>query len=102
MRTDISLLLLCITVIFSSTTFADGEKLKDKLADVPLTITANIKGCNADLQKFCKGLDPSSQNAMMCMVAYEEKLSEQCKLGIAEAAVALKMGTAALNHSIGA
>ena len=34
------------------------------------------------------------------MMAYEEKLSQACKIGIAEAAVALKMGAAAIDYSI--
>ena len=34
------------------------------------------------------------------MLAYEEKLSATCLLGIAEAALSLKMGAAAIDYSV--
>ena len=34
------------------------------------------------------------------MMAYEDKLSESCKLGIAEAAMSIKMSKAAIDYSV--
>ena len=34
------------------------------------------------------------------MMAYEDKLSEACKLGIMEAAMSIKMGAAAIDYSV--
>lgn len=95
----VSILILSI-IFFSNLSFAEGEKLKDKLSKGTITITADIKGCGADAKKYCPGLDPNSQNAFMCMMAYEDKLSGNCKLGIAEAAMSIKMGAAAIDYSV--
>lgn len=84
----------------SNFALAEGEKLKEKLSKGTITISADIKGCDDDLAKYCKGLDPSSSKAMLCMVAYEDMLSKECKLGIMEAALELDMGKAAIDYSI--
>ncbi len=36
----------------------------------------------------------------MCLMAYEDKISKECKLGISEAAMALKNGMMAIDYSI--
>jgi hypothetical protein len=36
-------------------------------------ISADIKGCDADAKQYCPELDPNSQKAFMCMMAYEAK-----------------------------
>jgi len=79
---------------------AADEKLRDKLSKGTVTLTAEVKGCDADAELFCPGLKPGSQQALMCMIAYEEKLSDTCKLGIAEAAMSIKMSAAALDYSV--
>lgn len=95
----ISILSLAIMFI-SSPAIAEGEKLREKLSKAAITITANVKGCDADAKKYCPGLNPNSQKAFMCMLAYEDKLSESCRLGISEAAMSIKMGAAALDYSV--
>ncbi len=78
----------------------EGEGLVEKLRKGKITLTANVKGCDADIEQYCPGLPPNSQKALMCMMAYEDKLSEECKLGIMEAAMAIKMSAVAINYSI--
>lgn len=87
-------------LFISNLAIAEGEKLRDKLSKGTITITADIKDCDDDAKKYCPGLDPHSQNAFMCMMAYEQKLSDQCKVGIAEAAMAIQMGAAAIDYSV--
>jgi hypothetical protein len=91
-------LTLLAAVFVSAQVLAEGKKLAEKLPNVVLT--SEVKGCEADVQKYCPGLDPNSQKAFMCLMAYEEKISDDCKLGILEAAMAIKMGAAALDYSI--
>lgn len=86
----------------SGTAFAEGEKLKEKLSRGTIILTAEIKGCDEDTKKYCPGLKPGSQKAFMCMMAYEDMLSDACKNGVMEAAVALKMGAAAIDYSLSA
>ena len=92
-------------VFLSSVAKAGGEEqesegLVEKLRKGKITLTANVKDCDADIEQYCPGLPPNSQKALMCMMAYEDKLSEECKLGIMEAAMSIKMGTAAIDYSV--
>jgi Cysteine rich repeat len=95
-----------VSIVFLSTMFifnfahAEGEKLKQKLSKGAITLTANIRGCDDDAKKYCPGLNPNSQKAFMCMMAYEDKLSDSCRLGITEAAMSIKMGAAAIEYSV--
>jgi hypothetical protein len=95
--------LLCsIFLLFTAANpaMAEGEKLREKLSKGTITLTADIKGCDEDAKKLCPGLEANSQKGFMCMMAYEDNLSEKCKLGIAEAAMAIKMGAAAIDYSV--
>jgi hypothetical protein len=90
---------IILSMLLSATAYAEGQKLRDKLSQGTLTITAQVKGCDEDAEKLCPGLPLGSEKAFMCLMAYEEKLSNRCKLGISEAAMAIKMSAAALDYS---
>jgi hypothetical protein len=98
----ISAIVFTLIMAYSSIAQAEGEKLKDKLSKGTITLTAEIQGCDKDAKKYCPGLEPGSQKAFLCMMAYEDKLSPSCKLGIEEAAMSLKMGAMAIDYSISA
>ena len=93
-------IIMLSAMFISNVAMAEGKKLKEKLSGESIVITADVKGCDDDAKKFCPGLDPNSQKAFMCMMAYEDKLSDACKLGIQEAAMAVKMGAMAIDYSI--
>ena len=78
----------------------EGETLKVKLSKAGIKLNADVKGCDADIEQYCPGLPRNSQKAFMCMMAYEDSLSESCKLGIAEAAMSIQMGAAAIDYSV--
>ena len=78
----------------------EGEGLVDKLSKGKITIHADVKGCDEDAAQYCPDLPLNSQKGFMCMMAYEHKLSEKCKLGIMEAAMSIRMGAAAINYSV--
>ena len=90
---------LVLSLLFSSAAYAEqgGKKLSEKLTG--MTIVASITGCDEDAKKYCDGLDPNSDKVMLCLTAYEEKLSLECKRSIVEAAMAMKMGAAAIQYS---
>jgi len=92
--------LILATVFVSSPVMAEGKKLADKLAGGTITLSAEVKTCDADTKKFCPGIPVNSQKSFMCLMAYEDKISKECKLGIAEAAMALKNGMMAIDYSI--
>ena len=78
----------------------EGEGLIDKLSKGKMTIHVDVKSCDEDAAQYCPGLPLNSEKSFMCMMAYEHKLSDECKLGIAEAALAIRMSAAAINYSV--
>ena len=96
----LTMLLMTSTVQAGGEEEQEGEGLVEKLRKGKITVTADVKGCDADIEQYCPGLPRNSQKAFMCMMAYEDKLSESCKLGIAEAAMSIKMSKAAIDYSV--
>ncbi len=88
------------TLFMSNLVLAEEQPLREKLSKGQLTLSADVKGCDKDAEKFCKGLELGSEKGFMCMMAYEDMLSKQCKRGIAEAALAVRQGIEAINYSI--
>lgn len=92
--------LILSTVFVSTAALAEGEKLADKLANTVVTVDVEIPSCDADAAKLCPGLPLNSQKSFMCLMAYEDNLSIDCKMGIVEAAIALEAGMMAIEYSI--
>ena len=92
--------LITTALLMSSLVMAEGQTLREKLSKGQLTLSADVKGCDKDAEKFCKGLELGSEKGFMCMLAYEDMLSKQCKQGIAEAALSVRQGIEAINYSI--
>ncbi|MCZ6883746.1 MAG: cysteine rich repeat-containing protein, partial [Gammaproteobacteria bacterium] len=92
--------LILVTMFMTSVAMAASEKLADKLSKSVIMIEVQVNGCNADAAIFCPGLPLNSQKSFMCLMAYEDNLSTACMLGIAEAALTLKMGIMAIDYSI--
>jgi hypothetical protein len=92
--------LIMATMFISSTAMAEGEKLADKLDNTVVTVSIEIPGCDADTAKLCPGLPLNSKKAFMCLMAYEDNLSIDCKLGIADTAISLEAGMLAIDYSI--
>ncbi len=93
-------ILILAAAFTSSSAMAEGEKLAKKLSKGVVALSVNVKGCDADMKKYCPGLPLNSKNALMCLMAYEHKLSTVCKLGFEEAALSMKMSAIALDYSI--
>lgn len=81
-------------------TEAKGEKLSDKLAETTLVMDVKVDSCNADAAILCPGLPQNSKKSFMCLMAYEDNLSLDCKIGLVEAAMAVEMGLIAIEYSI--
>ncbi len=88
------------TIFTSNAAFAEGKKLADKLSNTAIAVNIEVKSCDADAAKLCPGLPLSSQKSFMCLAAYEDNLSTECKIGIIEAAMTLEMGMLAIDYSI--
>jgi hypothetical protein len=75
------------------------KKLSEKMSN-NIIVSASVKGCDDDVNRYCEPLKANSNKVFMCLAAYEELLSNQCKQGILEASMAMKLGAAALDYSI--
>ena len=93
-----------LALVFSIPAHAEqtGKPLVEKLQEGDLVITSSVSGCDEDIKQHCDGLGDNTDKVFMCLAAYEEHLSSQCKQGILEAALSIKMGAAALDYSISA
>ena len=93
--------LLLSTLLISITSYAEesGKPLVEKLQDAKITITSSVQGCDEDIKEHCDGLG-NAQKIFMCLAAYEDHLSQECKQGILEAAMSVRLGAAALDYSI--
>lgn len=95
-------LMLALVVSLPSHAAEAGKPLAEKLKAGSIIINASVNGCDADIKQYCDGLQGNTEKIFMCLAAYEEQISMQCKQGILEAAMAVKMGAAALDYSISA
>ena len=95
---------LMLALLFSMSSNAEqtGKPLAEKLQGSDVVITASVSGCDEDIKQHCDGLGGNTDKVFMCLAAYEEHLSSECKQGILEAALSIKMGAAALDYSISA
>ena len=92
--------MLASLLSFSSHAEQTGKPLAEKLQEGDLVITSSVSGCDEDIKQHCDGLGDNTDRVFMCLAAYEEHLSSECKQGILEAALSIKMGAAALDYSI--
>jgi len=88
------------TLLISGTAIAEGEKLANKLENAVVEFKVEVPSCDGDAAKLCPGLPLNSKKSFMCLMAYEDNLSQACKVGIVEAAISLEMGMLAINYSI--
>lgn len=90
-----------LTTLFAPVVQAEqgGKKLAEKFPK-EIVISASVNGCDDDVKKYCDGLGDNTQKIFMCLAAYEDHLSDRCKRGIVEAAVAMRLGAAAIEYSL--
>ena len=91
---------ILVSLFFAAAATAAGEKLADKLSNSALIVDIKVSGCEADTSLLCPGLKPNRRKSFMCLMAYEDNLSNACALGIVEAAMTLEAGMMAIDHSI--
>ena len=94
--------MLALLFPFSSYAEQSGKPLVEKLQGGSIAIDVSLQGCDEDAKKHCDGLEANANQVFMCLLAYEDHLSEQCKQGILEVAMTMKMAEAAIGYSIGA
>jgi hypothetical protein len=92
--------LILAALLISGVTIASAATLAEKLSSGTITMNITVNGCKDDAQSLCPGLSHNSRKLFMCLAAYEDSLSTNCKLGIAEAAMTLEKGMMAIDYSI--
>jgi hypothetical protein len=66
------------------------------LAAGPIETVA--KGCQKEIESFCKGVTPGEGRILACLYAHNDKLSGQCEYALFDAAVQLERAVAALSY----
>ncbi len=64
-------------------------------------VRAEDEPCKADLEKFCKGVEPGEGRIAKCLKEHEAELSEECKTSIQTATKELKKGADAFSQACG-
>ena len=95
-----SFVLSILFISFASYADNSGKPLAEKLQDGKIIINSSVKGCDNDIKEHCDGLGSNAQKIFMCLAAYEDQLSIECKTGILEAAMSVRIGAAAIEYSI--
>ena len=57
-----------------------------------------VKGCQQELDSFCKDVTPGKGRVLACLYAHNDKLSGQCEYALYDAAVQLERAVAALTY----
>lgn len=56
------------------------------------------KGCETELNTYCKGVTPGEGRILSCLYAYGDKISGQCEFALYDAAAQLERFVAALSY----
>ena len=87
-------------LIISNLSLAESLTLKEKLSKGTFRVSSEVKGCDVDSKIFCPGLKPGSKKTIMCLMAYEDKVSQNCRDGLAESAISVQRGLKAIDDIV--
>ena len=73
-----------------------GLFLGSALAAGPIETVA--KGCQKEIEGFCKDVTPGEGRILACLYAHNDKLTGQCEYALFDAAVQLERAVAALSY----
>jgi hypothetical protein len=79
---------MVIAAVLIAAPVSAGQSLLDSVA----------KGCEQELQGYCKEVTPGQGRVLACLYAYSDKLSGKCEYALYDAAVQLERAVAALTY----
>ena len=88
MKKKVLILFLFCTVLAFGTRVLAAETLIDTVA----------KGCQKELETYCKDVTPGEGRVLACLYAHEDKLSGQCEYALYDAASQLERVLTALSY----
>lgn len=56
------------------------------------------EGCKADLEKYCKGVEPGEGRLLACLYSHGDKISGRCEYAVYDAASQLERALTALSY----
>ena len=62
----------------SSAAFAESEIAKKAIAKADAMVDTVMDACDTDLKKYCSQVTPGEGRLVLCMMAHEDKISDQC------------------------
>jgi Cysteine rich repeat len=96
-----TLVAFSFSIIFiSNTATAQEQKLADKLLGGSLSLEIEITSCDANAKKFCSGLTINKNNSFLCLMAYEDSLTNECKKDIQKVASIIEQSAMAIEYAM--
>ncbi len=82
-----------VAVIAVVLLFGGGASAQQSLIDQV------AKGCEKEIETYCKNVTPGEGRVLACLYAYEDKLSSRCEYALYDAAVQLERAVNALAYA---
>jgi hypothetical protein len=79
---------MIVVIVMLGTPASAGQDLLNSVA----------KGCEKELQGYCKNVTPGQGRILACLYAHSDKLSGKCEYALYDAAVQLERAVAALTY----
>ena len=57
-----------------------------------------VKGCDKEINTYCKAVTPGKGRVLACLYAYEDKLSNRCEYALYDAAAQLERFITGINY----
>ncbi len=94
--------LIAATLLLSFAVAAQetGKPLAEKLKKGTIAVNSTIQGCDEDVKQHCPGLKNKPEKVFMCLSAYEDELTQQCKQGVIDAMLSIQTGLAKIEYSV--
>ncbi len=86
----------CIVVIAGGCAFAQQKGPAEAVAQ--RLVETVSKGCDKEIQTFCKDVTPGEARVLACLYAHQDKLSGQCEYALYDAAAQLDRAVAAMSY----
>jgi Cysteine rich repeat len=87
-----------LVVVFSGVVSAQ-QKAPDEVIAQKLVDTV-VKGCDKEINMYCKDVTPGEGRGLACLYAHEDKLSAQCEYALYDAAAQLERAINTMSYAV--
>jgi len=87
-----------LVVVFSGVVSAQ-QKAPDEAVAQKLVDTV-VRGCDKEINMYCKDVTPGEGRGLACLYAHEDKLSAQCEYALYDAAAQLERAINTMSYAV--